>query len=114
MSCCNSRSTPEDTIRVLCIEPNKEPYEIEIENSLEVMQSFVGGYITTIGYGVDTVLIVNEEGRLLNLPENRNFPGLLSYQKIVGTFLICGVDYDYNFSSLSENQISFWKWYYKL
>lgn len=42
----------------------------EVENTLEVFQQLVGGWIETITVCRGLVLIVNEEGVLKNLPEN--------------------------------------------
>lgn len=73
---------------------------IEIDGSLRSMQTLVGGYIQTVTYAKDLVLICNEEGRLQNLPGNR----IVSGQLIVGDFFICSFNAD-ELVSLSEKQI---------
>lgn len=68
-----------------------EPWEFaEVENTLEALQTEVGGYIETVTLTVDACLVVNEEGRLRGLPFNVNFAGL----KLVGTVLLVGVNGD--------------------
>ena len=60
-------------MKILVIEPMKEPYVKEIDGKLETMQSIVGGLIQAI-YPFDhpeTALICNEEGKLTKLRLNR-------------------------------------------
>mgnify|MGYP004533579789 CR=1 FL=1 len=55
------------------VEPERSPYEVELENSLGAMQRCVGGTIEAVYEpgGRDAALICNDEGKLLNLPLNR-------------------------------------------
>ena len=70
-------------MRVVMVEPGKDPYVTFIGDELEDLQKAVGGYIEAVHPFHDPVVIVcNEEGRLLNLPENR--------LGICGTFFLCG------------------------
>lgn len=66
--------------------------EIEIENTLEASQEFVGGYIevvtTTTNDGRVFLTICNEEGRLMGLQPNCRIGGI----SFVGDILICGED----------------------
>lgn len=67
---------------------------IEIENTLEALQTAVGGYIETVRLRVgNAVMIVNEEGLLLGLPYNTAASGFAG-QPIVGTAIIVGVNGD--------------------
>ena len=53
-----------------------EPLHLEdIDNTLEAMQEFVGGYIEAVTLPDGKVIICNEEGKLLGLPYNRGFEG---------------------------------------
>ncbi len=52
------------------IEPGKKPILSEIDNTLAAMQAYVGGYIETVTCDNGMVVIVNEEGQWLDLPEN--------------------------------------------
>ena len=96
----------EEKIRVLIVEPHKEAREEYIDNTLEAMQEIVGGYIEvlTLLYPgeVRSVLICNEEGKLLNLEENRvvffSNPWI-TRDNIRGTFIICG-EFEDEFCSL--------------
>lgn len=70
-------------------------YMTNVSNALKNLQNIVGGYIETItihGLGKDedktAVVICNEEGRLLGLPENGSVMGI----PIVGDYLIVGQD----------------------
>ena len=70
--------------------------ELLFENTLQAFQEAVGGYIETVTFAADAVLICNGEGRLLGLPYNCNFAGT----DFVGTILIAGVRGE-DFASLS-------------
>lgn len=41
-----------------------------VEHTLEAMKEVVGGWIETVPMGEGFVLVCNEEGMLLNLPQN--------------------------------------------
>ena len=57
--------------------------------SLEELQSIVGGYIEIVHLDDDEfIMVVNEEGRLLGLPSNRDASSI-AWQPIVGTALLC-------------------------
>ena len=40
----------EDKIRVLKVEPGKEPEAVEMDNTLRAMQEMVGGYIQLVPF----------------------------------------------------------------
>lgn len=73
-------------IRVIIVEPNKEPYTVKIKNTLEEKQNIVGGllYFYDIENNVD--LIWNEESKDLNLDFNR----IVKDDIICGTFIVLG------------------------
>lgn len=71
-------------------EPRKAAEIIDIENTLEALQHEVGGYIETVTLASDCCLIVNEEGRINDLPFNCRLCGL----QLFGTILVVGVDGD--------------------
>lgn len=58
--------------------PGEAPEIIEVENTLKALQAEVGGYIETVTIASDAVIICNEEGRILGLPDNCR---------------VCGVDF---------------------
>ncbi len=93
---------PEE-LTVLVVEPKKEPYVKTIPSGLESLQHEVGGYIEAVYPFDDPVaLIVNEEGKLENLPLNRGLyddEGRL-YDITAGTMLVVGLGEE-NFASMS-------------
>ena len=93
----------QEKLTVLVVEPKKEPYVKTIPSGLESLQHEVGGDIETVYPFDDPVaLIVNEEGKLENLPLNRglyNDEGRL-YDITAGTMLVVGLGEE-NFASLS-------------
>lgn len=91
----------EKTIKVIMVEPMKEPYSVEVENNLEELQKAVGGYIETVYLEDDVVLVCNEEGKLNRLPGNRS----LGNDIIAGTFLVAGSNDEGEFVSLTEDKI---------
>ncbi|MBR3008356.1 MAG: DUF3846 domain-containing protein [Stomatobaculum sp.] len=82
--------TGNERIKVLVIEPGKNPEEREIDNTLEAMQEIVGGYIECVTMATDLVIIDNEEGRLMDLPYNRT----ICCVNFVGTIIMAGVEGD--------------------
>lgn len=74
-------------MRVIIKEPGHRARFDTIENTLEALQTAVGGYIETVNALTDCVLIVNEEGWLKGLPAN-NILGC----PFRGTVLLAGVD----------------------
>ena len=91
-------------IKGLLVEPYKLPKEIEIENTLDNLQSLVDGYIECVYLqnDNDVVLICNDEGKINNMTLNRD----IGYDIIAGPFLIVGNDYENaDFKSLTEEQI---------
>ena len=100
-----------EKIKVLVIEPKKIPYVKEIENTLEELQSIVGGYIEPIYQEMtlndNVILIANEEGKLLNLPFNRFIRGGLQnipMSAIHGTFFLVSSEGE-EFVSLPDDMI---------
>ena len=62
--------------------------------SLEELQCFVGGYIELVNLNDDEIMIVNEEGKLDNLPYNQKATEHLlakvnGFDVIVGDALVC-------------------------
>lgn len=71
--------------KIIVIEPDKMPYVKEISGSLESMQEIVGGYIEILPINNDYMFVLNEEGKLLDLPINFSWYNDL----ICGTVFIC-------------------------
>lgn len=47
-----------------------------IDNSLESLQAYVGGYIEAVSIGHGVTVICNEDGRLIGLPYNCTINGV--------------------------------------
>ena len=89
-------------MKILVIEPMKEPYVKEIDGKLETMQSIVGGLIQAI-YPFD-----HPEIALLNrtlFDKDGNIVDI-----VAGTFFLCSAPADSeNFESLTDEQIKTYK-----
>ena len=77
-----------EKIQVIMCPVDRPPYVTNISNTLENMQRSVGGYIETVVLDNHSVVVCNEEGRLLGLQENPSLPGY------VGDCFICGYEGD--------------------
>ena len=77
-------------ISVLTKRPGEIPRHVNISNTLENLQRYVGGYIETVTIASDLVIICNEEGLLHGLPYNCTIAGC----QFVGEIIICGVKGD--------------------
>ncbi len=89
-------------IEVAIVEPNKPARFEKITNTLEAKQKIVGGYIEVIRMdGFD--IIINEEGKLIDLEPNFGIYGGMDY--VAGTAIFAGVNYEKGeFKSLNEVQ----------
>ena len=92
-------------IRVLKVEPGKEPTLAMLDNNLDDLQKAVSigapsqGLIEIIDLEEDVCLILNEEAKLISeLKPNRRFGNDI----LVGVFYVAGQDNDGNLRSLSE------------
>lgn len=96
-------------MKVLVIEPGKQPVVKEIGNTLKDMQRMVGGYIQAYYPWMDEVAIIcNDEGKIMCLPLNRSIFGEHGelVDIIAGTFFICGAPMDSGkFTDLPEDLI---------
>lgn len=98
-------------MRVLIVEPEKVPYEEDIDPCLSSLQTIVGGHIQVVYPFDDPVAIVcNDEGKLLGMPLNR---ALLSddgeiYDIIAGKFIITGLQEE-EFADLSSGLMEKYK-----
>ena len=96
-------------IRILVVEPFKEPYQIKIEHTSKNLQKVVGGYIEILQLEHTVDLICNDEGKINRLPLNR----FVDYDIIAGTFIIAGHK-DSETISLSRKQIKKYKEVFRL
>ena len=92
----------ENFIRVLVKQPGKPVVEDLIPNTLEEFQRLVGGYIETVMLPNNTVMIVNEEGKLKRLPHNFFYAG----DDIVGTAVFCSQKND-DFTDIRPDAVKY-------
>jgi hypothetical protein len=94
-------------ILALIVEPEKAPYTKIILDELQTLQDIVGGNIEVVYPFEDLVgLIVNEEGKLLDLPLNRALrdeDGNI-YDIIAGTIIVVGLG-EGDFTSLTPELV---------
>jgi len=94
-------------MRVLVVEPERVPYEKEIDGSLKSMQEIVDGTIQAVyPYEELVCLVCNDEGKINGMPLNRVVPEINDI--IAGTFLVCGLGEE-SFESLDKKQIEQFK-----
>ncbi len=92
---------PENLLRIVYVEPHKEPYVSEVQDDLKMLQKAVGGLIEPIYPGDGTIIVGNEEAKFLGLEGNRHF-----YDDILtGPFFVCG-DAGENFRSLTDEEVT--------
>ena len=97
-------------IKVLALLPMELPKEIELDNTLEAMQKFVGGLIECITLsdtGSAVTLVCNDEGKLLGLPLNR--PLWDGADVLAGPGFLAGCDNEGNLTSLPQSAMDFYK-----
>ena len=94
-----------DQIRVLYVEPHKEPVEAFIPDTLDAKQHAVGGYIEFAYISDDAAIVCDEEGKLKGKEGNRY---LESGDVIAGNFLIVGLG-DEDCRSLSTEEAAIYK-----
>ena len=100
----------EEKIKVLALLPMELPKEIELDNTLEAMQNFVGGLIECITLSdtdSEVTLVCNDEGKLLGLPLNR--PLWDGADVLAGPGFLAGCDNEGNLTSLSQSTMDFYK-----
>ncbi|KXL53861.1 hypothetical protein CLNEO_10870 [Anaerotignum neopropionicum] len=96
---------PDGCIRVLVVEPHKNPYVSTVKNDYRAMQELVGGCIEFVPLSeLNCHLYCNDEGKLNGLTGNRRMD---NGDIICGTFFICTDDGEGNDASLSNEQITY-------
>ncbi len=94
---------PDNLMQIVYVEPHRTPYVSEIEYDISAEQRAVGGLIEIIGNGDGTLLVCNDEGKLLGLEGNRRIRDGNSI--IAGPFFIVG-DGGEDFRSLTESEVT--------
>ena len=104
------------TITALMVEPNEHPKITQLRTDLDSLQKAVSiggdyqGLIELVNFDDHTVILCNEEGKLIGLPGNRR----IGCDVIAGVFYVIGSDKHGNLISLTEQQLEtykarFWK-----
>ena len=91
----------QNEIKVVIVEPHKNPTITTIKTKLENLQEAVGGLIEIIDIEDDVCILCNEEGKLIGLEGNRK----LGDDILVGTFFVCGSNDEGELTSLTDSQI---------
>ena len=94
-------------IKVIKLSPMKAPEVVFIENTLEAMQEFVGGYIQVVYPYEDRVAIVgDDEGKLKHYKPTRILFGEDGepYDMLVGDCFIVGLS-QHNFDSVPDELV---------
>ena len=91
----------QNEIKVLMVEPHKNPTVTTIKTKLENLQKAVGGLIEIIDIEDNVCILCNEEGKLIGLEGNRK----LGDDILVGTFFVCGSNDEGELTSLTDSQI---------
>ena len=99
-------------MKVLYVVPLMNPVVVDIESTLQSKQKLVGGPIEVLTFTPenDSVIILNEVGRLLGMPINR----IVNGHSICGPFLVCGYDSEGNLLELTDEQIDIYMEFFSL
>jgi len=88
-------------ITILKIEPGKEPYVKEIEDSYEARRKEVEGCIEHVHFRDGCVAILNGEGKCIGMEPNRRYGNDI----FCGPFFITTFDDEGEYVSLTDEQI---------
>ena len=94
----------ENRIKVLKVAPHQPPEPVWLDNDLESLQKAVSigasytGLIEIVSLDEDVALLLNEEGKLIDLEPNRR----LGHDILCGVFYVVGQDEEGELTSLSE------------
>lgn len=94
--------TKPSVYRVVYVEPGKPAVEKEIGTDLHDLQAAVGGLIECIYNRDGTIIVANDEAKLLGMEGNRR---LDNGSVIAGPFFVIG-DAGENFRSLTDAEVS--------
>jgi hypothetical protein len=97
----SSKVKQENMIRVLVVEPHKEPYIANMTDDYKAFQKIVGGTFECIYPDNDTIIYCNDEAKLIGLEGNRK----INFDIIAGTFFIAGDNHEGETISLTDEQI---------
>jgi len=90
---------PDDLLKIVYVEPNRPPFISEVGKDLKSLQKAVGGYIEPIYMDDGTILIGNEEAKLMGMEGNRHIGSSI----IAGPVFMVGDDGE-DFRSLTDEE----------
>jgi hypothetical protein len=93
---------PEDMIKVVYKEPGRPAFDTEIPNHYKELSKAVKGLLETVYNGDNTLIVCNEEGKLIGMKGNIHLDNGTSI--IAGPFFVCGDDGE-DFRSLTEEEM---------
>lgn len=92
----------DNLMRIVYVEPHRSPYISEIEHKLESEQKAVGGLIEIIGNDDGTLIVCNDESKLIGMEGNRYLDD--GHSIIAGPFFVCGATED-DFRGLTDEEV---------
>lgn len=95
-----TKAQEQEGMRVVYVTPNNTPIDIRIGTDLRDLQNAVGGLIQPIDNGDGTLIVGNDEAKLIGMEGNRH----LDYGGVIaGPFFVCG-DAGEEFRSLTDEE----------
>ena len=97
----------ERIITVLKVEPHKSPEVVTLKNELRALQEAVSigagstGLIEIVSLDEETIVLCNEEGKLIGLEPNRRY----GHDVFCGVFYVVGQDGEGGLTSISERAL---------
>ena len=88
-------------LRIVFVELGKPAYAAEIEDTLQAKQHAIDGMIEVVSNGDGTLIVCNEDGKLIGLPANRR---MADGGVLVGNFFVIGESEEI-FRSLTDEEI---------
>ena len=81
---------PSDMMKIVYKEPGKPAFETEIPNHYKDLSKAVKGLLETVYNGDNTIIVCNEEAKLIGMKGNIHLDNGTSI--IAGPFFVCGAD----------------------
>lgn len=92
---------PSNLLQVVYVEPNRPAFKAEIVNEYKFLSKAVGGLIEPVYNDDGTILVGNEESKLIGMKGNRHLDNGVSV--MAGPFFVVG-DAGENFRSLTDEE----------
>ena len=97
-----------EKLRVVVKEVGKKAKVEIVENTLEAFQEVVDGYIEILPLNSNLVIVLNEEGKLLDLETNINISNGSAKDNLVGNILFVNTNNDLGtFESITDENLDF-------